>query len=96
MTFSNIFDKSSQSIIDIILNNDSFSDEDIIRCLRKNCKSSHEDTLTSVFGLSFTTKQKLRIKIVENHIDYLTNQISTLRDVVDELIKPPKDYIIFW
>ena len=93
MTFSDIFGKSSQSIIDIILNNDSFSDEDIIRCLRKNCKSSHEDILESVSGLSFTTEQKLRIKIVEDHIDYLTNQINTLRDIVDELIKPYENYI---
>ena len=93
MTFSDIFGKSSQSIIDIILNNDSFSDEDIIRCLRKNCKSSHEDILASVSGLSFTTEQKLRIKIVEDHIDYLTNQINTLRDIVDELIKPYENYI---
>ena len=93
MVFSDIFGKSSQSIIDIILNNDSFSDEDIIRCLRKNCKSSHEDILASVSGLSFTTEQKLRIKIVEDHIDYLTNQINTLRDIVDELIKPYENYI---
>ena len=33
--FSDIFSKSSQSIIDILLNNDSFSDEDIINCLHK-------------------------------------------------------------
>ena len=93
MTFSDIFGKSSQSIIDIILNNDSFSDEDIINCINKNCKSSHEDILASVSGLSFTTEQKLRIKIVEDHIDYLTNQINTLRDIVDELIKPYENYI---
>ena len=38
------------------MNNDSFSDEDIIRCLRKNCKSSHEDILPSVNGLTFTNE----------------------------------------
>lgn len=35
MVFSDIFGKSSQSIIDVILNNDVFSDNDIISCLRK-------------------------------------------------------------
>ena len=93
MAFSDIFGKSSQSIIDIILNNDSFSDEDIINCVSKKCKSSHEDILSSVSGFTFTTEQKLRIKIVEDHIDYLTNQINTLRDIVDELIKPYEDFI---
>lgn len=93
MVFTDIFGKSSQSIIDIILNNDSFSDEDIINCVSKKCKSSHEDILSSVSGFTFTTEQKLRIKIVEDHINYLTNQINTLRDIVDDLIKPYEEYI---
>ena len=38
MVFSDIFGKSSQSIIDVILNNDNFSDDDIISRLHKNCK----------------------------------------------------------
>ena len=93
MVFTDIFGKSSQSIIDIIMNNDSFSDEDIISCLRKNCKSSHEDILSSVNGLTFTNEQKLRINIIKEHIDYLNNQINSLRDIVDDLIKPYEDYI---
>ena len=93
MVFSDIFCKSSQDIIDTILNNDSFSDKDIISCLRKNCKSSHEDILSSITGISFTHEQKLRIKFVKDHIDYLTNQINQLRDIVDTLIAPYEDYI---
>ena len=93
MTFSDVFGKSSQSIVDIILNNNSFSDEDIIGCLRKNCKSSHEDIIASVTGISFTTEQKLRIKIVKDHIDYLNNQINNLRDTLDELVEPYEEYI---
>lgn len=56
-------------------------------------KSSQEDILASVSGITFTTEQKLRIKIVEDHIDYLTNQINILRNIVDELINPYEDYI---
>ena len=93
MVFTDIFGKSSQSIANIILNNDSFSDEDIIGCLQKNCKSSHEDILSSITGISFTNEQKLRINIVKDHIDYLNNQITKLRDIVDSLITPYEDYI---
>ena len=93
MVFSDIFGKSSQSIIDIIMNNDNFSDEDIISCLRKHCKSSHEDILSSVNGITFTNEQKLRINIIKEHIDYLTNQINSLRDIVDNLVTPYEDYI---
>lgn len=93
MVFTDIFGKSSQSIIDIILNSDSFSDEDIIGCLRKNCKSTHEDVLSSVTGVSFTNEQKLRIKIVKDHIDYLTNQIKTIRNIIGTLVAPYEGYI---
>ena len=93
MVFSDIFGKSSQSIVDIIMNNDNFSDEDIISCLHKHCKSSHEDILSSVNGITFTIEQKLRINIIKEHIDYLTNQINSLRDIVDNLITPYEDYI---
>jgi len=93
MTFSDIFGKSSSSILDIILNNDSFSDEDIIKCISKKCKSSYDDILASISGITFSTEQKLRINIIKEHIDYLTNQINTLRDIVNELIKPYENYI---
>ena len=93
MVFTDIFGKSAQSIIDIVLNNDNFSDEDIISCLRKNCKSSHEDILSSVGGLTYTNEQKLRINIVKDHINYLTNQINSLRDTVDMLVSSFEDYI---
>ena len=93
MVFSDIFGKSSQSIVDIVMNNDNFSDENIISCLHKHCKSSHEDILSSVNGITFTNEQKLRINIIKEHIDYLTNQINSLRDIVDNLITPYEDYI---
>lgn len=93
MVFSDIFGKSAQSIVDIILKNDDFSDEDIISCLRKNCKSSHEDILSSVSGIAYTNEQKLRINIIKEHIDYLNNQINLLRDIVDTLVAPYEDYI---
>ena len=93
MVFSDIFGKSSQSIIDIILNNDNFSDDDIISCLRKNCKSSYEDILSSVDGIQLTNEQKLRINIVKDHIDYLINQIDKLDNIIDSLVKPYEPYI---
>lgn len=93
MVFSDIFGKSAQSIINTITSNDSFSDNDIINCLRKNCKSSHEDILNSVSGSTFTHEQKLRINIVKDHIDYLNNQISNLREIIDTLVVPYQSYI---
>ena len=93
MVFTDVFGKSSQSIIDIIMNKENFSDEDIIGCLRKNCKSSQEDILSSVNGITFTFEQKLRIKFIKDHIEYLTNQINNLRELVNNLVTPYENYI---
>ena len=93
MVFSDIFSKSSMSIIDIILNNNNFSDADIISCLRKNCKSSHDDILSSIDGIQFTNEQKLRINIVKDHIDYLINQINNIDNIIDTLVLPYESYI---
>ena len=93
MVFTDAFGKSSQDIIDIIMNNENFSDEDIIGCLRKNCKSSQEDILSSVNGITFTFEQKLRIKFIKDHIEYLTNQINNLRELVNNLVTPYENYI---
>lgn len=93
MVFTDIFGKSSQSIIDIILNNNNFSDEDIIKCISKKCKSSHEDILSSIDGIQFTCEQKLRINIVKDHIDYLINQINKLNKIIDVLVAPYESYI---
>ena len=93
MVFSDIFGKSSQSIVDIILNNDDFSDEDIINCISKKCKSSNEDILSAVSGIQLTKEQKLRINIVKDHIDYINNQINKLDKIIDSLVEPYEDYI---
>ena len=93
MVFSDIFGKSSQSIIDIILNNNDFSDEDIISCLRKNCKSSREDILSAISGIQFTNEQKLRINIVKDHINYLNNQLNKLNSIIDSLVAHYESYI---
>ena len=93
MVFSDIFGKSSQNIIDIILNQNSFSDDDIINCLHKKCKSSREDILSAISGISFTYEQKLKIKLIKDHIDYLTNEINNLRDIIDTLVASYEDYI---
>ena len=59
----------------------------------KNCKSSKEDIISAITGITFTFEQKLRIKHIKDHIDYLTNEINNLRKIVDTLVAPYEDYI---
>ncbi|MGN0967333.1 MAG: IS110 family transposase [Candidatus Coprovivens sp.] len=93
MVFSDIFGKTSSDIINIILNNDSYTDEDIINCLRKNCKASKEDILNAISGISFEGCQKERIILIKEHIDYITNEINKLKEIINQLVSPYEDYI---
>ena len=55
--------------------------------------SNREDILSAISGISFTSEQKLRIKLIKDHIDYLTNEINNLRDIINNLIAPYENYI---
>ena len=52
MVFSDIFGKTSSAIIDTILSQNELNDEDILKNIDKRCKSSNEDILNSVSGIS--------------------------------------------
>ena len=93
MVFSDIFGKSSTDIISLILGNDNYTDQDVLSCLRKNCKSSDEDILNAVNGISFTDSQKMRIHLVEQHIDYLNTMIVGINAIIDNLIEPYEEYV---
>ena len=89
--FSDIFGKSSQAIIDYILNTDfaDFNDDN----KRGKRKSTNEEILNAVKNSSFTDAQKTRISIVKEHLDYITNSISRLESEIDSLVAPYEMYI---
>ena len=52
MVFSDIFGKTSSAIINTILSQNEYNDEDILKNIDKHCKSSNEDILNSISGIS--------------------------------------------
>ena len=48
MVFSDVFGKSASAIINLILSNDSYSDEEILSKIHGRCKSSKEDILEAL------------------------------------------------
>ena len=93
MVFSDIFGKSSTDIINLILSDNEYTDEDVLSCLRKNCKSSNEDILSAVNGITFTDAQKARINLVRQHIDYLSTMLNGIDAIIDDLVKPYEEQI---
>ena len=88
MVFSDIFCKTSSAIIDTILSQNKYKDEDILKNIDKHCKSSNEDILNSINGISWESSQKQRMNVIKEHIDYLDKSIKTTREIIDSIIAP--------
>lgn len=86
MVFSDIFGKTSSAIINTILLQNEYNDEDILKNIQKNCKASNEDILKSISGISWEAVQKQCMNVIQEHIDYLDKSIKTIRDIIDYII----------
>ena len=91
--FTDIFGKSAQSIVDIILNNDTFSDKDIISCVNKNANPLKKISYLLSVEYNLPSEQKLRINIVKDHIDYLIKQINNLDNIIETIVAPYEPYV---
>ena len=88
MVFTDIFGKTSFAIINTILSQNEYNDEDILKNIDKHCKSSNEDILNSISGISWQDAQKQRMNVIQEHIYYLDKSIKTVREIIDSIIKP--------
>ena len=88
MVFSDIFGKTSSAIINTILSQNEYNDEDILKNIHKSCKSSNEDILNSISGISWESSQKQRMNVIQEHIDYLDKSIKAVREIIDSIISP--------
>jgi transposase len=88
MVFSDIFGKTSSAIIDTILSQNEYNDEEILKNVDWRCKSSNEDILNSISGISWEDSQKQRMNVIQEHIDYLDKSIKTIREIINTIITP--------
>ena len=95
MVFSDVFGKSSSSIANLILSNKEYTEGDILSKVNKKCKSSEEDILNAVSGTKLTPIQKSRIKLIQKHIDQVSENISEINKLIDVMAAPFEDDINF-
>ena len=88
MVFSDIFGKTSSAIINTILSQNEYNDEDILKNIDWRCKSSNEDILNSISGISWQDAQKQRMNVIQEHINYLDKSIKTVKEIIDSIIAP--------
>ena len=92
---SDIFGKSSSSIIDYLLEQSgtTINHEEIASKLLKSLKSKEDAVIESIEGYQMTDAQKYRMRLVRAHIDYITAEIDDVDKQIESLISSVPDYV---
>ena len=91
---SDIFGKSSTSIIDYLLEqaDNSINHEEIASKLLRRLKSKEDAVIESIEGYQMTDSQKYRIRLVRAHMDYITAEINDVDSMIESMISSDPDY----
>ena len=91
---SDIFGKSSTSIIDYLLeqSGNSINHEEIASKLLKSLKSKEDAVIESIEGYQMTDSQKYRMHLVRAHMDYITAEINDVDSMIESMISSDPDY----
>lgn len=91
---SDIFGKSSTSIIDYLLEQSGTSiDHEVIASkLLKRLKAKEDAVIESIEGYQMTDSQKYRMHLVRAHMDYITVAINDVDSEIESLIASDPDY----
>ena len=91
---SDIFGKSSTSIIDYLLGQSGTSiDHEVIASkLLKRLKAKEDAVIESIEGYQMTDSQKYRMHLVRAHMDYITAAINDVDSEIESLISSDPDY----
>ena len=91
---SDVFGKSSTSIIDYLLEQSGTSiDHEVIASkLLKRLKTKEDAVIESIEGYQMTDSQKYRMHLVRAHMDYITAAINDVDSEIESLISSDPDY----
>ena len=91
---SDIFGKSSTSIIDYLLEQSgtSINHEEIASKLLRSLKSKEDAVIESVEGYQMTDAQKYRMRLVRAHMDYITAEINDVDKMIENMISSNIDF----
>ena len=81
---SDVFGKTSQSILKLMLDNPNLTLDDITPLLKKNLKSSPQDILKSINGF-FDDSQSSKMSVCLNHYDSINDAISLIEQQIYKL-----------
>lgn len=83
---SDMFGKSETAITDYLISDDTFNPEHCASLLQRSLKKKSHSVLESIEGYSLTPEQKLRMRIVRSHLDYIKNAIAQVDSAIDTMV----------
>lgn len=83
---SDMFGKSATAITDYLISENSFNPEYCVSLLQRSLKKKSDSVLESIEGYSITDEQKLRMRIVRSHLDYITDAIAQVDSEIDTIV----------
>jgi transposase len=91
---SDIFGKSSTSIIDYLLeqSDNSINHEVIASKLLRSLKSKEDAVIESIEGYQMTDSQKYRMHLVSAHMDYITAELNDIDREIESLLSSDPDF----
>lgn len=91
---SDIFGKSSTSVIDYLLeqSGNSINHEEIASKLLKKLKEKESAVIESIEGYQMTDSQKYRMRLVRAHMDYITAEIQDIDSQIESMISSNADF----
>ena len=85
---SDMFGKSSTSILDYILASDTFDPAHCVSLLHRSMLGKADDVVASIEGFQMTDAQKIRARMVKEHYNYLVSHIEKMDAAIEKLAKP--------
>ena len=85
---SDMFGKSASSITDYLVNADSFDPEYCISLLQRSLKKKADEVIESIEGFQMTAEQKVRIRFVRKHLDFVKQLIADLDQTIAGMVEP--------
>ena len=83
---SDMFGKSATAITDYLISEDTFNPEYCVSLLQRSLKKKSESVLESIEGYSITQEQKIRMRIVRSHLNYIEDLISQIDSAIDGMV----------
>ena len=81
-----MFGKSATAITNYLISENSFNPEYCVSLLRYSLKNKADSVLESIEGYSITDEQKLRMRIVRSHLDFITEAIAQVDSAIDTMV----------